>query len=104
VVYKTQAQMTDQKKSTTAKSAKVAAAALLTQSAATPSPVAGINAAPTLPAAAPSQDKLKAVNLAKLVMEQLRLAMRADMATLDGCRRGCGGIRSVVCRAFSTPL
>jgi hypothetical protein len=32
-----------------------------------------------LPAAAPSQDKLKAANLAKLVMEQLSLAMKAEL-------------------------
>jgi hypothetical protein len=57
----------------------VVAAALLAQSAATPAPIAGMTAALTLPAAAPSQDKLKVVNLAKLVMEQLSLAMKAEM-------------------------
>jgi hypothetical protein len=79
VVDKTPAQIADQKKSAAAKAAKVAAAALLAQAAATPSPVAGMTAAFPLPAAVPSQDKLKAANLAKLVIEQLSLAMKAEL-------------------------
>jgi hypothetical protein len=79
VVDKTPAQIADQKKSAATKSAKVAATSLLAQAAATPAPVAGMTAALPLPAAAPSQDKLKAVNLAKLVMEQLSLAMKAEL-------------------------
>jgi hypothetical protein len=79
LVDKTPAQIAEQKKSAVAKSAKVEAAALLTQAAATPDPVAGMTAALPLPAAAPSKDKLKAANLAKLVMEQLSLAMKAEL-------------------------
>jgi hypothetical protein len=79
VVDKTPAQIVDQKKSAAAKAAKVAAAALLAQAATTPAPVAGMTAALPLPAAAPSQDKLKAVNLEKLVIEQLSLAMKAEL-------------------------
>jgi hypothetical protein len=79
VVDKTPSQIADHKKSAAAKAAKVAAAALLAQAAATPAPVAGMTAAFPLPAAVPSQDKLKAVNLAKLVMEQLSLAMKAEL-------------------------
>jgi hypothetical protein len=95
VVDKTPAQITEQKKSAAAKAAKIAAAALIAQSVAPPAPLAGMTAAFTLPAAAPSHDKLKAVNLAKLVMEQLSLAMQAEPSwtILDGCLRGCGGRR-----------
>jgi hypothetical protein len=79
LVDKTPAQIADQKKSAAAKAAKVAAADLLGQAAATPAPVAGMNAVLPLPAAAPSQDKLKAENLAKLVIEQLSLSMKAEL-------------------------
>jgi hypothetical protein len=80
VVDKTPAQISDQKKSASVKAAKVAAAALLAQAAAAPAPVAGMNAAFPPPAAVPSKDKLKAADLAKLVMEQLlSLAMRAEL-------------------------
>jgi hypothetical protein len=66
-----------QKKSAAAKAAKVAA--LLIQSAATPSPVDGMTAAFPLPSSVSSQDKLRAANLAKLVMDQLSLAMKAEL-------------------------
>jgi hypothetical protein len=79
VVDKTPAQIAEQKKSAAAKAAKIAAAALIAQSVAPPAPVAGMTAACSLPAAAPSHDKLKAANLKKLVMEQLSLAMQAEM-------------------------
>jgi hypothetical protein len=79
VVDKTPSQIAEQKKSAEAKAVKVAAAALLAQAAATPTPVAGMTAAFPLPVAAPSQDKLKAANLAKLVMEQLSLTMKAEL-------------------------
>jgi hypothetical protein len=79
VVDKTPAQIAEQKKSAAAKAAKVAAAALIAQSVATPALVAGMTAALPLPAAAPSQDKLKAANLAKLVMEHISLAMKAEL-------------------------
>jgi hypothetical protein len=65
VVDKTPAQITEQKKSAAAKAAKIAASALIARAAVTPAPVAGMTAALPLPAAAPSQDKLKAANLAK---------------------------------------
>jgi hypothetical protein len=76
---KTPAQFAEQNKSATAKAAKIAAAALIAHSVAPPAPVAGMTAAFPLPAAAPSHDKLKAANLAKLVMEQLSLAMQAEL-------------------------
>jgi predicted exporter len=79
VVDKTPAQITEQKKSLAANAAKIAAAALIAQAVATPAPVAGMTAALPLPAAAPIQDKLKAANLAKQVMEQLSLAMKAEL-------------------------
>jgi hypothetical protein len=41
-------------------------------------PAAFLTAALPLPISTPSQDKLKAANLAKLVLEQLNLTMRAD--------------------------
>jgi hypothetical protein len=79
VVDKTPSQISDKKKSAAAKAAKVAAAALLAQAATTPAPVAGMTDALPLPAAAPSQDKLKADNLAKLVMDQLSHTMKAEL-------------------------
>jgi hypothetical protein len=81
VVDRTPSQNAEQKKSASAKATKVAAASLLAQAAATPAPVAGMTAALTLPTAAPSQDKLKAVNRAKLklMMEQLSLAMKSEL-------------------------
>jgi hypothetical protein len=79
VVDKTPSQIAEQKKSAAAKDSKMAAEALIAQSVAPPAPVAGMTAAFPLPAAAPSHDKLKAVNLAKLVMEQLSLAMQAEL-------------------------
>jgi hypothetical protein len=69
----------EQKKLAAAKAAKLAASALLTQAAATPAPVAGMTAVLPLPAAAPSQDKLNAANLAKLVMDHLSLAVKAEL-------------------------
>jgi hypothetical protein len=41
-------------------------------------PSAVLTAALPLPISTPSQDKLKAANLAKIVLEQLNLAMRAE--------------------------
>jgi hypothetical protein len=79
VVDKTPAQIADQKKSAAAKAAKIAAATLIAHSVAPPAPVAGVTAAFPLPAAAPSHDKLKAANIAKLVMEHLSLAMQAEL-------------------------
>jgi hypothetical protein len=79
LVDKTPAQIAEQKKSEAAKAVKIAAAALIAQAVATHAPVAGMTAALPLPTAAPSQDKLKAANLVKLVMEQLSLAMKAEL-------------------------
>jgi hypothetical protein len=79
LVDKTPSQIAEQNKSAAAKASKMAAAALIAQSVAPPAPVAGMTAAFPLPAAAPSHDKLKAANLAKLVMEQLSLAMQAEL-------------------------
>jgi hypothetical protein len=59
VVDKTPAQITDQKKSAAAKSAKVAAVALLEQAAKTPAPVGVMTDALPLPVSAPSQDKIR---------------------------------------------
>jgi hypothetical protein len=74
VVDKTPAQIAAAKK---ARVANIAAAAL-----ADPAPEgatsAVLTAALPLPISTPSQDKLKAANLAKLVLEQLSLAMRAE--------------------------
>jgi hypothetical protein len=73
VVDKTPAQIAAAKK---ARVANIAAAAL-----AAPAPEGAqasvLTAALPLTTATPSQDKLKAENLAKLVLEQLNLAMRA---------------------------
>jgi hypothetical protein len=79
VVDKTPTQIAEQKKSAATKAAKIAAAALIAQSVAPPAPVAGMTAAFPLAAAAPDHDKLKAANLAKLVMEQLSIAMQAEL-------------------------
>jgi hypothetical protein len=74
VVDKTPAQIAAAKK---ARVANIAAVALVT-----PAPEgaqsAALTAALPLPTATPSQDKLKSANLAKLVLEQLNLAMRAE--------------------------
>jgi hypothetical protein len=70
VVDKIPAQIAEQKKSAAAKAAKIASAALIAPYWST--------AALTLPAAAPSHDKLTAANLTKFVMEQLSLAMKAE--------------------------
>jgi hypothetical protein len=74
VLNKTPAQITAAKK---ARVANIAAAALVA-----PAPegaqAAVLTAALPLPTATPSQEKLKAANLAKLVLEQLNLAMRAE--------------------------
>jgi hypothetical protein len=63
-----------------AKKARVAniAAAGLTDPAPEGASTAVLKAALPLPISTPSQDKLKAANLAKLVIEQLNLAMRAE--------------------------
>jgi hypothetical protein len=79
VVDKTPVQIEEQKKSAAAKAAKIAAAALIAQSVAPPAPEAGMTAAFPLPAATPSHYKLKAENLAQLVMEQLSIAMQAEL-------------------------
>jgi hypothetical protein len=79
VVDKTPAQIAEQKKSAAKKASKIAAAVLIAQSVAPPALVAGVTAAFPLTAAAPSHDKLKAANLAKLVMEKLSLAMQAEL-------------------------
>jgi hypothetical protein len=74
VVDKTPAQIAAAKK---ARVANIAAAALVD-----PAPegaqAAVMTAALPLPTATPSQDKLKAANLSKLVFEQLNLVMRAE--------------------------
>jgi hypothetical protein len=74
VVDKTLAQIAAAKKS---RVANIAAAALVA-----PAPEGAQSAVLTdalpLPTDNPSQDKLKAENLAKLVLEQLNLAMRAE--------------------------
>jgi hypothetical protein len=63
-----------------AKKARVAniAAAALADPAPEGAPAAVLTAALPLPISTTSQDKLKAANLAKLVLEQLNLAMRAE--------------------------
>jgi hypothetical protein len=74
VVDKTPAQIAAAKKSGVA---NIAASALIA-----PAPegahVAVLTAALPFPTASPSQDKLNAANLAKLVLEQLNLAMRDE--------------------------
>jgi hypothetical protein len=74
VVDKTPAQIAAAKK---ARVANIAAAALA-DPAPEGAPAAVLTAALPLPTSTPSQDKLKAANLAKLVLEQLNLAMRAE--------------------------
>jgi hypothetical protein len=73
-VDKTPTQIVAAKK---ARVANIAAAALV---APTPEGAqsASMTAALPLPTAPPSQDKLKAAHLSKLVLEQLNLAMRAE--------------------------
>jgi hypothetical protein len=63
-----------------AKKARVAniAAASLVAPAPEGSQAAVMTAAQPFPTATPSQDKLKAANIAKLVLEQLNLVMRAE--------------------------
>jgi hypothetical protein len=60
-----------------AREANIAAAALA-DPAPEGVPSAVLTAALPLPISTPSQDKLEAANLAKLVLEQLNLAMRAE--------------------------
>jgi hypothetical protein len=74
VVDKTPAQIAAAKK---ARVANIAAAALA-DPAPEGAPATVLTAALPLPISTPSQDKLKAANLAKLVLEQLNLAMRAE--------------------------
>jgi hypothetical protein len=77
VVDKTPSQIAAAKKSAAARAANVAAVALIA-----PAPEGAQSAVLTsslsLPTGPPSQDKLKAANLAKLVLEQLNLAMWAE--------------------------
>jgi hypothetical protein len=77
VVDKTPAQIAAANKSAAAHAANVASAAPI---ALTPEGAqsAVLTAALPLPTAPPSQDKLKAANIANLVLEQLNLAMRAE--------------------------
>jgi hypothetical protein len=78
LVDKTHAQTTAANKTATERAAKVAAAELLVE-AAEGAQSAGLTDALPLPTYRPSQDKLKAANLAKLVLEQLNLAMQAEL-------------------------
>jgi hypothetical protein len=74
VVDRTPAQIAAAKK---ARVENIAAAALVPPAPEGAQP-AVLTAALPLPTATPSQDKLKAANLAKLVLEQLNLVMRAE--------------------------
>jgi hypothetical protein len=78
VVDKTPAQIAAAKKSAAAGAAKVAAVALIAQ-APEGAQAAVLTSALPLRTAPPSQYKLKAANLAKLVLEQINLAMRVEL-------------------------
>jgi hypothetical protein len=77
-VDKTPAQIASAKKTATERAAKVAAADMLV-GAAEGDQAAGLTAELPLPTYRPSQDKLKAANLAKLVLAQLNLAMQDEL-------------------------
>jgi hypothetical protein len=78
VMDKTPAQIAAAKKSATDCAAKLAAVALLAE-AAVGDQAAGLTSALPISTAQPIQYKLQAKNLSKLVLEQLNLAMQADI-------------------------
>jgi hypothetical protein len=84
VVDDTPAQIAASKKSATESAAKVSATALLVE-AAEGDHATGLSAALPLPNSRPSQDKLKAANLVKLVLEHPNLDMQSEsLTTIDG--------------------